>query len=630
MTTLITHETFNQAFLAATPEIASEILDMSFKTPLWLADIYELEKWDSNQNVLQQLVFKGSLPEVERGFDRWKKLANTAGCSPCTDDCSYNWTQFSGHGFERRMIELMRREFRTQDYCVSEIASTHEYEQVFSKVVENIYSQVAFFKEYNIGLNFLTGIAKKLMVDSAGLKGNSQDPYSYRPLGTVTLSRLNLRMLSKIYEGLRRRSDVLPFDVVNGQPLYCISASDELMDDLYLADANSRVDLRFSSAADALLTRYNFMSSIRNQFINAPLLYPRRFEYNALTSQWLEIVPFLNGLPAEAGSFSDLNPAYENATYEEVLIYGKSPFKVFYRPPVPSLGEGAEFGPEPTFMDTWMWVNVQTDLDPFKRVGYYATSAQLALSAQWSGGVYGIMVPRPRGSMIAEFFPADVCPPEAVVCDNTLPDVGCPCPLIVSAIPNPVVANRYFITFAVPVVGEVEDTIQLGIDTGGYISGEITAITADGLNVEVEFAAGTDLGNCNRFTTVFCDNTLGCSSLVLQVNDCRSGITGQIEVLLANPIKAVTAGNDVTAFMGDGTQQTMDVVSVDQLNNRWILAYAAGFGPTDNPSGTGNPVTLEGDLNCDRNGIVKICVPPTTNATCPACVGPVVTQCSEA
>lgn len=628
MTCQTTHEVFNQAFLAGTPDIAAEILDFSYKMPMWLADIWSLKRWEATDSVMQQLVFRGSMPEVERGFDRWKKLASSAGCEPCVNDCSYNFTTFQGHAFERRLISLMRREFTTPDYCVNEIKSAHEFELTFAKIIQNIQSQVAFFKEYNIGLNFLTGIAMKLIVDSGGIKGNSADPYTYRPLGTATLSKLNFRLLTKLYEGLRRRSDVIPFDIQNGQPIYAISASDELMDDLYIADANARADLRFSSAVDALLSRYNFMSSIRGQFINAPLLYPRRFEYTG--GQWVEIYPFVNGIPAEIGSFSDLNPAWENATYEEVLIYGKDPFSVFYRDQITTIGEGTEFGPEPSFMNTWLWVNVQTDCDPFRRLGSYKTAIEMALSPQYSGGVYGLMVPRPSQAQVAEFFPANVCPPTPVVCDNEVPAItSCPCPLVLSAVLDVFETDAtYTITFGVPIDAVATDEILLGLDTGGYLTGVVQDITADGKTLSILFAAGTVITNCNGFTAVFCDDTLGCSSIVLSACDCRAAETGQIKAILANPIKAVTAGQIVTGYMGDGTRQDFEVVSVDMQANTWFLEYATGFGPTDDPTGAGL-TALEADLVCDRNGIISLCVPPATDPTCPACTGPVITPCAS-
>ncbi len=102
--TLTTTETFNQAFLAATPDIASEILDLSYKMPMWLADVWELKRWEANDNVMQQLVFRGSMPEVERGFDlrprRHPKLPRTCPPGGTNDGGSRMILTLSGHPFE--------------------------------------------------------------------------------------------------------------------------------------------------------------------------------------------------------------------------------------------------------------------------------------------------------------------------------------------------------------------------------------------------------------------------------------------------------------------------------------------------------------------------------------------------
>lgn len=625
-----TYEQYNQAFLAATPDIAQEIKDFSFRMPMWLADNWELKRWEASDNVMQQLIFRGSMPEVERGFNKWKQLASSAGCAPCVNDCSYNFTQFNGHGVQRQLVALMGREFKTDTYCVNSIKTALEYEQTFNKIIENIQYQVAFFKEYNIGFNFLTGIAQKLLVDGQGLKANSADPYVYRPLGTATLSKMNTFVTTKIYEGLRRRQDVTPFDIVNGKHIYAVSASDELLDALYLQDPNARQDLRFSSAADALLTRYNFMSSIRGQFINAPILYPRRFADPLLNGgEWIEIFPYVNGLPAEVGTFSDLNPDWENAPYEEALFYGKSPFNLFYRDQVTTIGEGTDFGPEPSFMNQWLWVNIQTDCDIFRRQGYFATAIEMALSPQYSGGVYGVIFPRPSNALLAEYWPNGVCPPGPTPCVNAVPPItSCPCPLVLSAVPSAFTAGLYTVTFAVPIQAEAEDAIQLGIATGGYLTGTVERVTSNGLTLEIQFPANTQITDCNGFTAVFCNNDLGCSAQVLNTCDCRSAETDQFKVILSNNIKAVSTNQQVIGFMGDGTQQVFVLTqNADMVNNTLYLAYAPGYGPTDDPEGEGT--ALEADIVCDRNGIVRICVPPTTDATCPECAGPVLTPCAS-
>lgn len=627
----MTEQCVADAFLAAPPLLASSILDLTVKHPNWMRDLYEVDEWPrGNGTIMEQLVFRGEMPEIERGTTAWKKINNAVGngCDPCDGpDCGYNWTQFGGHGFDRKITELMSREFRSPSYCVSEIQTTAHFKEVFAKVVENLYRQVDFYKEINIGQNFLTMLAKKYVVDSTGARPNIGNPYVYPAIGTARISNLNIGLLEFFYEQMRRMPDAVPYAVIDGSPIFAAIASHQLFAHLYRDDANLRADVRFSGLANEMVMKYNFVSSIRGMFLPAPILYPRRFNWDAANAQWLEVLPFIRGIASEVGTYTGFNPAYEAATHEEVIIHGKFPYKIFHLPTETTLGENSDFGPEYSFLNAWQWVNPQTTQDPFRRVGYFATSAKIGLSQQFSEGIFGILVERPQQRTMAIFNPEPDCPPETVDCDNAIPSTGCPCPLIISVTPNPVVAGEYFVTLAVPTDAEAEDTVQFGLRAGGYITGTVVAVSTDGYSMSVTFPAGTSPDVCTEFTTIFCDDTLGCFSEVYKASDCRSGQTEAVEVVLKRPIKAITPTDIVTVTFGDCTTADMEVVTVDQLTNTWTLSYATGYGPTDDPTGEGTTV-LTADLLCDRCGIVSVCVPPETDATCSAC-SPEPTQCAS-
>ena len=606
----LTESQVQEAFLAAPPLISQQILDLTIKHPNWLRDLFETEEWPrGNGTLMEQLVFRGALPQIERGFDQWKKLSNNTGCSPCAGpDPSYNWTTFGGHSFERRITELMRREFKSPSYSVSEIQTTAHFKEVFAKIVENLYAQVDFFKEMNIALNFLTSLAKKFVVDSGGAKPNTQNPYVYRNIGSARLSTLGITMLEFFYEQMRRIPDCVPYDVINGSPIFSLTCSHQLLAHLYRDDQNLRQDVRFSGAANDLLTKYNFMSTIRGMFIAAPVLYPRRF--NIVGGEPLEVLPFINGIPAEVGSYTGLNPAYEAATHEEVILNGKHPFKIFYMPTEQTLGANTSFGPESSLFNTWNWINPLTIQDPFRRVGYFANSAAIGLSQQFSDGIFAVLVERPRVTSMAVFLPEPTCPPEPVDCDNEVPGVGCPCPLILGWQANPITAGNFFISLATAIEAVADDEIQFGVDTGGYITGTVVDLSSDGKTVEVTFPEGTDLGICDHFTTVFCDNTLGCSASVLKYDrNCTDNT--RIDLFLSNPIKADTAADVVTLYYGDGSSASATVVLADMQSNKWI-------------------VDLGSTVFCDNvGGVISVCVPQSTDATCPACGGAGLVSCSE-
>lgn len=602
---IMTEAQVQEAFLAAPPLISQTILDLSIKHPSFLRDLWSQEEWPrGNGTVMEQLVFRGAMPQIERGFGAWKKLLNNSGCAPCDGpDCAYNWTDFGGNGFERKLTELMSREFRSPSYCIKQIQTTANFREVFAKIVENLYAQVDFFKEMNIGLNFLTGLAKKFVIDSDGPKPNRHNPYVYRNVLGTRLAAFNIEVLQLFYERMRRMPDAVPYDVVNGAPIYSLLASHEFLANLYRDDPNLRQDVRFSGLANDLLMKYNFMSTIRGMFIAAPILYPRRFNINAAGDP-VEILPFVNNIPMEVGAFTGNNPAYEEATHEEVLIHGKFPFKVFYMPTEETLGANSSFGPEFSFFNNWMWINPMTDPDPFRRVGYFATAATMGLSQQYSDAIFGILFERRSVKLAAQYNPIPVCPPTDPVCDNTVPPVSCPCPLIVSSMFNPVTGN-WILNLAVETDAIATDEVQFGIDTGGYITGTIDAVSEDSLSVEVDFGT-VEVTDCDHFTTIFCDNTLGCSSGVLAY-DTNCTTPANIDVVLQNNIKA-DVGDVVTVYYGDGTSAAATVLSYDLLTNKIVLDVPGTF--------------------CDQvGGILQVCIPTTTDATCPDCGGPTLTPC---
>ena len=594
-----------QAFLAAPPLIAETIQDLSIVHPNWMRDNYEVEEFPlGNGTTMEQLVFRGSLPQIEEGMGAWKAMNTNTGCenAGCNGpDCGYNITELGGHGIERKVMTLGAREFVSPTFCVDTIQTTAHYDEIFAKIVETLYRQIDFIKEVNIGQNVMTMLAKKFVVDSNGPQGNPQNIYNYRPIGTTRLSTLNMMLLEGFYEQMRRLPDCVPYDVQDGQPIFALECSSQLLNHLYRDDPTLRQDVRFSGAATALLNKYNFITSIRGMFLPAPILTPRRF--NWVNGAWQRVLPYVNNVPADAGAYTAFNTDYENAQYEEVIMHGKFPFKIFYLPTATTLGNNSSFGPEPGMFNTWQWINPQTRQDPLRRSGFFMTAAKIGVSQQFSGGIFSVLVERPARRQMATFLIEPECPPTVASCNNAVPGVGCPCPQILSVTPNPVTANHYFFQFAVPVSGS--GSIQLGLDTGGYLTGTINTLSSDGLYADITIT-GT-VPSCVHFTSIYCSNTLGCSSDVLSAGACTVAGGPAVYVVLKNPIKA-GAGQVVTVYFCNGTSGSATVSAVDLTTSTYTLTLATGC--------------------LDNDNIVTVCVPPSTDSSCPACGGlPTITYC---
>lgn len=606
---LMTLEATRGAFLAAPPALQKEIKDYTMRTPTFFGDAAKEIQFDPGQGTAQYaLEFRGELPPQETDFSKWAKLRNNTGCDPCQGPgCGYNMTRVGGFGFNQRVREIMQRELISDTFCIADIQTTADFKKVFAKLVENLARQVMWMKEVNINFNYITSILMKYVVDSGGPKANSQNPFVYRNALNTRISSLNPLILEFFYEWMRRMPGIEPLEYSGGSPVYALVASQQVLSHMYRDEPGLRQDIRFSSYSDSLITRYNLNTIIRDQFFPIAWEWPRRFDMDA-SGNFVQVLPTVQGIPMNYGSYTGLNPAYQAARYEEVILMGRTPIELLVMPTETTLGGGTEFGPEPSYFDYWKFINPLTDTDPLQRNGYFITSAKIGLSTSSSDLPFGILVERPFTTAIATFLPTSACPPVEETCSNEVPAVGCPCPLILSVIANPVTAGQYFITLSAPTTAEADDTIQLGVDTGGYLSATVVAVSSDAKSLSVTIS-GDVPQNC-AFTSIFCDNTLGCSARVLSYNVVCTDTT-RLTLILSYPIKADTAADTVTLYYGDGTTQSATVVSVDMSTNTWVVDIGA-------------------TAFCDQvGGVVAICVPPATDATCPACgTGVVETQCT--
>jgi hypothetical protein len=634
MSTSMTREQVTHALLNVPPLIAEEIQIREFNYPTMYSTLFQLKEWPLGAaTTMQQVIMKPNMPNIERGFSSWKDLGGaTAGCEGCPPKgCTVIPSKIGGHSFESKITTLMQKDYETEEFCVDDIMSTHDFENVMTQVVNNLSNQIKYIKEKNIAENYLTQISQKLLVDSEGIKGNSSNPFIWRPVGSVVISRINFEIMDYLYAIMIHMPDLVPMDMQDGRPVYGMMISSELLSDMYRLDNNVRNDFRYSTQADDLIKKIAPTTSLRGEFIPFINEWPRRFK--VVAGEFVEIFPYAVDIPGDVGFYADINPEYLNATHESVTLYPMTPLTVYTRGKTTSLPGNAEFGEEPSFFEYFEFNNIKDKCDNrWQSKGFYQTRATIGLDYEHSAGVYEIMFLRRPPSTLASFFPVAVCPPEEVICaDNVVAAVTCPCPSIISVEAHPLTAGTYFIRFATPIVAVAEDPIQLGLLSGGFVTGEVVAISTDGLLLEVTFDEGVTINTCREFTTVFCVNTLVCSSPVLSTNDCRSGITGSVVLQLQYAIKAYTAAQVLSATFGDGTTANIEIVSADLVTNQWTVQYATGYGPTDLPTGVGTDAVLNAQMCCDRGGIIFVCVPTATVAGCPGCTDTGVTEvvCSD-
>lgn len=596
------------AFVAAPPIIGKQIRDYRLAMPSFFEDLPNYDVWPLGQGLTKvEIDYRASMPDYEQGFGAWKKKGGQVGCDPCqTEDCGYNYTKLRSSGINQKVVHPMTRDLITDAICIDQIETTLNYKEFFGKFMENILFQVRVLKEQGVVQNYLSQISKKF-VNNGQLLPNPENPYVYRNIGTSRLSNLNPYVLDELYQWLSKMIGVEPLMTEGNAPLFGVAASSQIFNRMYMDNPKLREDLRFSGYANDIITKYNFVTKIQGQFIPVAIEWPRRF--NIVNGEPMVVVPWVNGIPANYGEYADVNPAYLEATHEEVLIFGKNPFTIYTMGHETDLGNGATFGKRSSYFETWKWINPQTVEDPDQKFGFFKTEATIGLSSTWSNGLYGLLVERPLRDGLATYFAAGDCPPAAVDCGNEVPDVGCPCPIALSVSRSVFDPTAYTVSLAAPLpTGTVaSDAIQFAVDSGGYITGTVTQITSDLTTVEVTFPAGIDPTTC-EITGIFCDNTLGCSATV-RGYDLSCTDNTQLALILSNPVKG-DVGDTITAYFGNGQSASVTVVSQDMLTSTLVVDVGA-------------------TAFCDQvGGIISICIPPTADATCPSCAQPAVTFCS--
>lgn len=612
------------SFIANTPLISTTIDDMTLQAPSWFRDMLNPTPWPEGEGLsMQKFTYHGELPEVEEGFDSWQLLDDPSGCGEiCAPNCDYNLHALKGNAFKQKTFRLMKKGFQSADYCVDKISTLRSYQEVFSATIKHFYNQINFHKEVNVGQNHMTATSFKYMIDGVGLKPNPEDPFAYRPKGSTTLAALTIGILESLYQVIRMVPEVLPMSYSNNMPLYALVASPETISELFRGDPTIRADLRAAAGGNSqygmdLIQRYAFNYTIRDMFLPVQYLTPRRFRWTG--TEWKRVLPWVNGVKGTVGTFSSVNPQYANpayATHEEVLIHGRDPLSIMYKTVPDTLGEGTSFGPRPRgFWDMFQWWNEPTRQDPGAKVGFFWTETEISL--QNNTDIYAIMVPRkPVYSSILYYPEGPVnCPPTSEDCTNVLADVGCPTGQITSFIAHPTLAGNYFVTFSTAVDAEALDVILLESTSSGFVSATVVDASGDEISSDGKTFWVTIPGTvpvCDRFYRVFDVTTLNCSAKVDRY-EIDSADATRLYLQLDLPVRAYTASNVVTLTYGNGVTQSATIVTANMLTNVWHVDIGA---------------TAFAD---NVNGIVEICVPTATVASCPGCtVGPTETVCTEA
>lgn len=596
------------AFRESEPFIDREITDRSYRMNRYLVDYAPVRVFpDGIGYSMTKVRFFGDIGPQYDGYDGWRKeqrsrpVAN--GCGPAHDACGYVWEEV-GHGFEELHFSLMRRDLRTIPICVHDIRTFWEFQQYQNLIFQNL-TEISSNMREQLNRNALIGFSVKHVVTSKGLEVNSANPYELPNIQGVTLGKLGFRILKRLYSALVREAGMFALDTIDGRPVFGIMASDETIDDLFYEDPDVRQDLRWSSMADSLLKRYNFMDTIRGQFVVIPDPFAARYKVDA-SGNLLRVFPFERDVLIQSGTRPAPNPEYDAAPFEYVQILTKDIFALRSRKALASVGGNTNFNAE-TSMFEWKWHNPERWCDPNRRVGFYYANGELGVEPGDFTDVPGILVARRPFALDPQFWPAAVCPEDPVECDNELPLQGCPTQQVIGCCSDLTDATRLQMRFSSPLPDTATPfNIVLQLSDGNTKTVSVIAMSADRCAATLDFGAETPECCPELYVQILPVTANACSAPVVS-EVCDS--TGLVHTLtMAYPLKAFANGATVSAKGSDGIYRSV-VITTGASSLTYIATYAALL-----PEGV-----------CTE----ELCIPPLLDATCPACA-PAAVACDPA
>lgn len=605
-------QVIDMAFREAEPYIEREIRDRTYQMARYLVDFAPVKLFPDGIGYTQTKVrFYGDIGPQFDGMDGWRREQRSRPGDAHQDKhdaCGYIWEEV-GHGFEELQWYLMKRDLRTMEICIEDIRTFWEYEQMQDLIFKNLADITVNMRE-QVNRNAIIGFSVKYVLTSNGLESNPLNPRELPNLGTagtnrVTVGKLNFRILKRLYNALLREAAPYALESINGRPVFGLMASDDVLDDLFVEDPTIRNDLHYTNMANSLLTRYNFMETIRNMFITIPDIYAPRYKVDT-AGNLTRVFPYERDVLIQSGTRPAPNPEYDNAPYELVTVLTKELFCLRTRKAISTVGGQTDFEAE-TGMFEWKWHNPERWCDPNRRVGFYFANGRVGIEPGDFTDIPAILVARRPASLDVSFWPNPECPPVPTECDNALPFQGCPCPKIVGCCESMTDANvlQFRLSSALDTETYTEGaSISIRMANGGIATGSVDAISTDGMAVAIDFGVNVEC-KPNWYLEVICNTPVErCSAKVIEDACLANGDRAiRLETLLNGAATASTSGHDknIKIMLSTNEWVSAKVVSVDKETLTYTVTPA---------------VTITDEC------IVKACVPATVDGSstgCPDC-----------
>ncbi len=333
-----------------------EIYDRIWATSPWIGLVKRGEWPDEMGDTINELMYERAAPTGSDYTDDWEALAipdpdqEGGSCLPTPTKVVI--------GSTTKSYNLKRLVLEGPDFCVTDLRYKFQLRQQLEKILAILagYSQLAWEQRYRQDYSANTG-NKTVAALNWNNNGSSVDVPSgasypiEAPVSILTQGMLNWARIKL----LRNGAFLSALGKENGSAILTLICSAETSDRLIFDNADIRQDLRWGKPSE-LLQPYGVEKSYRG-FYHLIDPYPRRFA--AGTTDFVpanEVPPFVN-TSATKGTKAIINPAWENAPYEESHIFDPEVFHSLIPKPITNPAPNFMFDPV-TYLGDWRLKNI--------------------------------------------------------------------------------------------------------------------------------------------------------------------------------------------------------------------------------------------------------------------------------
>ena len=273
---------------------------------------------------------------------------------------------------------LVQTALESPDICVNDLRFPVYRKQQLANIMQILTENTSYLWIERFRDEYIRLAGNKTVANIAG--GLVTTNGATFPVGTGVKapdSQLTLPMLKRAYMRMIRdgagTSTHGAIGRENGRPVFTLILSSEASENLILLNAELRQDVRWSTKVADLLSPLGVERSYQGFYHLIDDFAPR---YNATINGSNDVTAYTRVYPyiasaATKGKKLEINPAYETATYEDVIIFHPDVFVSMVPKPITSPGGGTSFDPV-NYRGDFHWQNIRDRVtNPDGTIGYF-------------------------------------------------------------------------------------------------------------------------------------------------------------------------------------------------------------------------------------------------------------------